>query len=191
MSGAPQNYVTLPQTAIAYNPYGNMVYRRRQQGQGRDGKPQLDRAARPSSPPGRRAATRSPMLKGVKEGDDGRHRRPDQAAQRRAACIVNNTVQPPNDPNPTAGRSVTRRRADELHRYLHPPPGAGDVVSLMILVLGLRAVALAAGAAISADRERRRHRHHDLLRRRSRRRSRASSPRRWRMPSPRPTASTT
>jgi membrane fusion protein (multidrug efflux system) len=25
-TGAPQNYVTLPQTAITYNPYGNTVY---------------------------------------------------------------------------------------------------------------------------------------------------------------------
>ena len=48
-------------------------------------------------------------------------------------------------------------------------PVLASVVSLLILVLGLRALDDAAGPAISADRERRGHGHHDLLRRRSRR----------------------
>ena len=48
-------------------------------------------------------------------------------------------------------------------------PVLASVISLLILVLGVRAYYVAAGAAISAHRERGRDRHHDLLRRRSRR----------------------
>ena len=41
VSGAPENYITLPQTAITYNPYGDTVYVVDDKGAGADGKPQL------------------------------------------------------------------------------------------------------------------------------------------------------
>ncbi len=41
VTGAPENYVTLPQTAITYNPYGDTVYVIDDKGSGADGKPQL------------------------------------------------------------------------------------------------------------------------------------------------------
>src|SRR5271155_3564673 len=40
-TGSPQNYVTLPQTAITYNPYGDTVYVVESKGADADGKPQL------------------------------------------------------------------------------------------------------------------------------------------------------
>ncbi len=39
--GQPQRYVTLPQTAITYSPYGDSVYVVDDKGNGPDGKPQL------------------------------------------------------------------------------------------------------------------------------------------------------
>jgi membrane fusion protein (multidrug efflux system) len=41
MTGAPENYVTLPQTAITYNPYGDTVYVIDDKGSGADGKTQM------------------------------------------------------------------------------------------------------------------------------------------------------
>jgi membrane fusion protein, multidrug efflux system len=40
-TASPQNYITLPQTAISYNPYGDTVYIVDNKGSGADGKPQL------------------------------------------------------------------------------------------------------------------------------------------------------
>ena len=57
--GPPENYITLPQTAITYNPYGDTVYIVESKGNDANGKPQLSRA-RASSPSARRAAIRSP-----------------------------------------------------------------------------------------------------------------------------------
>ncbi|HUW38219.1 MAG TPA: efflux RND transporter periplasmic adaptor subunit [Rhodocyclaceae bacterium] len=39
--GAPKGQITLPQTAISYNPYGNLVYLVEDGGKGADGKPRL------------------------------------------------------------------------------------------------------------------------------------------------------
>ncbi len=40
-TGTPQNYLTLPQTAISYNPYGNIAYIVKEQGKDKQGKPIL------------------------------------------------------------------------------------------------------------------------------------------------------
>ena len=40
-TGAPQNLITLPQTAITFSPYGDTVYIVDSKGAGADGKPQL------------------------------------------------------------------------------------------------------------------------------------------------------
>ena len=47
--GAPTTYVTLPQTAITYNPYGDTVYVVESKGNDAQGKPQLVARGRPSS----------------------------------------------------------------------------------------------------------------------------------------------
>ncbi len=61
-TGAPQNYITLPQTAITYNPYGDTVYVVDNKG-GQSGKPRLDRAADLRHHRRERAAIRSPCSK--------------------------------------------------------------------------------------------------------------------------------
>ena len=58
-AGAPQRYITLPQTAITYNPYGNTVYLVLEKGKNARGQPQPDRAAEFRHHRATRAATRS------------------------------------------------------------------------------------------------------------------------------------
>ena len=82
---------------------------------------------------------------------------------------INNTVSRPT--TPTRRRSTSRAAAPAMNftDIFIRRPVLATVVSLMILVLGLRAVGVAADPAISAHRERHRHRDDHLLRRRSRR----------------------
>ena len=44
-TGAPQSHITLPQTAITFNPYGNTVFLVEEQGKGPDGKAAPDGTA--------------------------------------------------------------------------------------------------------------------------------------------------
>ena len=97
-TGAPQRYVTLPQTAITYNPYGNTVYLVDDKGKDANGKPQL--AARQTFvTTGATRGDQVAVLKGVKEGDTvvtaGQIK-----LRNGTPLIVNNTVQPSDDANP-------------------------------------------------------------------------------------------
>ena len=75
--GAPQHHITLPQTAIAYNPYGSTVFLIEQQGAAQHGAADLRHDGCDARRSGRRAERR--------EGRRcRRHRRPDEAAQRLA-----------------------------------------------------------------------------------------------------------
>jgi membrane fusion protein (multidrug efflux system) len=67
-TGSPQNYVTLPQTAITYNPYGDTVYVVDNKGAGADGKPQLT-ARQTFITIGPTRGDQVAVLKGVEEGD--------------------------------------------------------------------------------------------------------------------------
>ena len=60
-TGAPQNYVTLPQTAITYNPYGDTVYIVDSKGNGRRRQAAAGRAAdlRHHRPDARRSGRRA------------------------------------------------------------------------------------------------------------------------------------
>lgn len=94
----PERHITLPQTAIAYNSYGNIVYLVEDQGKGADGKPNL--VARQSFvSTGATRGDQVAVLSGVKEGDvvvtAGQIK-----LHNGAPVTVNNTVQPTNDPNP-------------------------------------------------------------------------------------------
>jgi len=96
--GAPQQYVTLPQTAISFSAYGDTVYIVEEKGTGADGKPQLV-AHQTFVTTGATRGDQIAVVKGVKEGETvvtaG------QIKLRNGAPVaINNTVQPTNDPNP-------------------------------------------------------------------------------------------
>jgi membrane fusion protein (multidrug efflux system) len=112
--GAPARYLTLPQTAVAYNPYGATVYIVVPH------QPKEGEAAKPATPPpGASPGSNAPdlevqqvfvttgatrgdqvaILKGVKEGDEvvtsGQIK-----LRNGALVIINNSVQPSNDADP-------------------------------------------------------------------------------------------
>ena len=78
-TGAPQNYITLPQTAITYNPYGDTVYIVDSKGNDADGKPQLI-ARQTFVTTGSTRGDQVAVLKGINRRRHDRDRRPDQAA---------------------------------------------------------------------------------------------------------------
>jgi membrane fusion protein (multidrug efflux system) len=90
--------VTLPQTAITFNPYGDTVYIVDDKGTGADGRKQL--AARQSFvSTGARRGDQVAVLTGLKEGETvvtaGQVK-----LRNGSSVIVNNSVVPTNDPNP-------------------------------------------------------------------------------------------
>jgi membrane fusion protein (multidrug efflux system) len=96
--GTPQNYVTLPQTAIAYNSFGNIVYIVEDKGKDAKGQPQLS-AKQTFVTTGATRGDQVAVLTGVKDGDTvvtaG------QVKLRNGTPInINNTVQPSDNPNP-------------------------------------------------------------------------------------------
>ena len=80
-SASRERYITLPQTAITYNPYGDSVYVVDDKGNGADGKPQLV-ARQTFVTTGATRGDQVAVLTGVKEGETVVVGRPDQAAQR-------------------------------------------------------------------------------------------------------------
>jgi len=67
-TGAPQRLVTLPQTAVSYNPYGSLVYIVDDKAKGAGGKPQLV-ARQVFVTTGATRGDQVAILKGVSEGD--------------------------------------------------------------------------------------------------------------------------
>jgi membrane fusion protein, multidrug efflux system len=96
-SGGPQRFLTLPQTAVSYNPYGDTVFVVEEQ-QGQNGKPTL-LAQQKFVTTGETHGDQVAILSGIKEGDTVvtagqiklRSGRP---------VIVNNSIQPSNDAAP-------------------------------------------------------------------------------------------
>ena len=97
-TGAPQSLVTLPQTAISYNPYGNLVYLVDDKGKDAAGKPLLV-ARQTFVTTGATRGDQVSVLKGVKEGDtvvtSGQMK-----LRNGSPLLINNTVKPVDDPNP-------------------------------------------------------------------------------------------
>lgn len=96
--GAPQRYVTLPQTAITYNPYGSTVYIVDDKGKDANGQSQLV-ARQVFVTAGDTRGDQVALLKGVEAGQmivtAG------QMKLRNGSPLkIDNTVQPSNDPNP-------------------------------------------------------------------------------------------
>lgn len=97
-TGVAQRLVTLPQTAVAYNPYGSLVYIVDDKGKGADGKPQLV-ARQVFVTTGATRGDQVAILKGVAEGDmvvtSGQIK-----LRNGVPVIVDNRVVPTNDPAP-------------------------------------------------------------------------------------------
>lgn len=95
--GAPQDYISLPQTAVTINPYGNVVYIVTDKGKGADGKPQLV-ANQKFVSTGQARGDQIAVTKGVNAGDvvvtAGQLK-----LNNGSPVIINNAVQPSNDPN--------------------------------------------------------------------------------------------
>ena len=97
LTGQPVRYITLPQTAITFNPYGNMVYRVIEEAD-KEGKQALV-ARQTVVQTGQTRGDQIAVLSGLNEGDiivsAGQNK-----LQNGASVTVNNAVQPSNDPNP-------------------------------------------------------------------------------------------
>ncbi len=96
--GEPKDYVTLPNAAIAYNPYGATVYIVKDEGKGADGKPKLSAEQRFVTP-GSTRGDQVAIVDGVKPGETvvtaGQLK-----LRNGSPIIVNNSVQPSDNPNP-------------------------------------------------------------------------------------------
>ncbi|MGB7598629.1 MAG: efflux RND transporter periplasmic adaptor subunit [Gallionella sp.] len=97
-AGTPQRYITLPQTAVTYNPYGNIVFLTEQQGTDDKGKPKLV-VKQVFVSTGDTRGDQVAVLKGVKEGDTvvtaGQVK-----LHNGSPVIINNEIQPSNEPHP-------------------------------------------------------------------------------------------
>ena len=97
-TGKSQRYITLPQTAVTYNPYGNIVFLTEQQGKDDKGKPKLV-VKQVFVTTGETRGDQVAVLKGIKEGDTvvtaGQVK-----LHNGSPVTVNNDIQPSNEPNP-------------------------------------------------------------------------------------------
>ena len=96
-TGTPERYITLPQTAITFNPYGNMVYRLTEQTDDQGKQSLIARQTVVTT--GQTRGDQIAILSGLNEGDlivsSGQAK-----LQNGATVTVNNAVQPSNDANP-------------------------------------------------------------------------------------------
>lgn len=97
-NGGPQQYVTLPNSAVAYNPYGSTVFIVKDMGKGADGKPKLTVQQRFITT-GLTRGDQVAVLSGIQAGDTVV-----TAGQLKlhndTPVFVNNSIQPANNPNP-------------------------------------------------------------------------------------------
>lgn len=98
-TGAPAHYLTLPQTAITFNPYGNLLYIVEDKGKDeKTGKPLLT-VLQSFVVTGDTRGDQIQVLKGLEEGKtvvtSGQLK-----LKNGSRIAINNTVQPPNNPNP-------------------------------------------------------------------------------------------
>jgi membrane fusion protein (multidrug efflux system) len=97
-TAAPQKFVTLPQTAIAYNSYGDIVYLIDDKGKDANGKEQLI-ARQAFVTTGLTRGDQVAIISGVKDGDTvvtaGQVK-----LHNGSPVLINNDVQPANNPNP-------------------------------------------------------------------------------------------
>ena len=98
LAGGVQRYITLPQTAVTYNPYGDTVYIVEEKGKNTEGKPQLT-VKQAFVTVGLTRGDQVAILTGIKEGDtvvtSGQIK-----LKNGSAVIINNQIQPSNDEAP-------------------------------------------------------------------------------------------
>ena len=98
IAGEVQRNITLPQTAVTYNPYGDTVYIVEESGKSQDGKPLLI-AKQTFVSVGRTRGDQVAILTGIKEGSivvsSGQLK-----LKNGSVVIVNNQIQPSNDEAP-------------------------------------------------------------------------------------------
>ncbi len=98
VTGQPEKLVTLPQTAISYNPYGNLVYVVDDKGKDKDGKAQLS-VHQTFVTIGATRGDQVSIVKGLNEGDTvvtgGQMK-----LRNGVPVAINNSVVPKDDPNP-------------------------------------------------------------------------------------------
>jgi len=96
--GEIQHYLTLPQTAITYNPYGNTVFLVEEKGKNDKGEPQFA-AKQTFVTTGDTRGDQVAILKGISEGDvvvtSGQIK-----LQNGSPLLIDNSVQPSNDTKP-------------------------------------------------------------------------------------------
>ncbi|MDD5001379.1 MAG: efflux RND transporter periplasmic adaptor subunit [Thiomonas arsenitoxydans] len=101
--GAPHNYITLPNAAVAYNPYGATVYLVKDEGKGADGKPKLVAEQRFITT-GLTRGDQVAVLSGLKAGETvvtaGQLK-----LRNGVPVLINNSVQPSDNPNPQVPNS--------------------------------------------------------------------------------------
>lgn len=98
-TGKSTNYLTLPQTAISFNPYGTIVYVVKQKGKDAKGQPILT-ANQVFIKTGDSRGEQIAILEGLKEGDivvtSGQLK-----LKNGSEIAINNSIAPPNNPTPT------------------------------------------------------------------------------------------
>ena len=101
-TGNPKNYLTLPQTAVTFNPYGNIIYlvQKNNSEKDKDGKPTLT-VKQAFVTTGETRGDQVTVLSGLKEGDEivtsGQLK-----LKNGSRIAINNTIMPSNNPAPTA-----------------------------------------------------------------------------------------
>ena len=97
-AGMVERYLTLPQTAVTYNPYGDTVFIVQEKGPGKEGKPLLT-VQQSFVSLGLTRGDQVAILSGVKEGDmvvtSGQLK-----LRNNSAVVINNKVQPTNEKEP-------------------------------------------------------------------------------------------
>jgi membrane fusion protein, multidrug efflux system len=97
-TGKPQRHITLPQTAVTYNPYGNIVFVTKQQGTDDKGKPKFI-VKQEFVTTGDTRGDQVAILKGIKEGDvvvtAGQVK-----LHNGSPVTINNEIQPSNEAHP-------------------------------------------------------------------------------------------
>lgn len=98
VTGHPQRYLTLPQTAISYNPYGNIAYLVESQGKDAKGNPELT-AKQVIVSTGETRGDQVAVISGIREGDmvvtSGQIK-----LRNGSPVLINNSIQPGFDPHP-------------------------------------------------------------------------------------------